>query len=624
MILRKLLVLSGFIALCSFQGVQARLKNVLVLHSYNSGLSWTDRINQGIMESFHGDYHRTIDLRCEFMDAKHFESNNYFRSFEKYLAEKYANIPIDLVMCSDNAAFDFLTLYHTPLFGSAPVVFCGLNYCDSVPPGFTGIMEDIRLADNLKLITSVHPRYHKLYIINDRSITGKSITRELNRIIPKDFPNLRYEYLTDYTLSELQQKLTTLTPDDAVLMLLFNFDRSGATYSFDYILDELLPYCKAPVYGTWNFYMNKGIVGGKITDGYDQGFMASAISKEVLNGKNPSDIPVVAGPTRYMFDYKVLKQFHISRSSLPGPHEIINEPYDIVLRNKALFTLLGVIMLLLIVIICLLYWQMQKARKSLAIEQDLVSTIEEKSAEIEKALELAEQSSRLKSAFLANISHEIRTPMNGILGFSSLLKDCEDQQVQREYIRLIHHCGGQLLNIINDVLDISLVESGQITLHNEVVSLNGIIRDVCSVFNSHQHLENKTIHKSVCFADGDDYIVTDGAKLRQILAALLSNALKFSHQGDVVISYELKGSELEFFVKDEGIGIAPENHELIFERFRQVEQDNTKIYGGNGLGLSIAKAFVELLDGRIWVESALGKGSTFFFTIPCHKSTKPV
>lgn len=620
--LRRLIVFAGLIAACSFQGLQARLKNVLVLHSYNSGLSWTDRINQGIMESFRNDYHRTVDLYCEFMDTKHFESNDYFLNVKNYLAGKYAHVPIDLVMCSDNAAFDFLTRYHAQLFGNAPVVFCGLNYCDSVPRGFTGIMEDIKLSDNLRLITTIHPRYHKLYIINDRSITGKSITRELNRIIPKEFPNLRYEFLTDYTLQELQQKLTTLKPDDAVLMLLFNFDRTGATYSFDYILEELLPYCSAPVYGTWNFYLNKGIVGGRITDGYNQGLMASAMAKEVLHGKNPSDIPVEAGSSRYIFDYKVLKKFNIPRSVLPKSHEIINLPYDIILKNKEFFTLLGVIMLLLIVIIGLLYWQMQKARANLAIEQDLVSTIEEKSSELEKALEMAEQSSRLKSAFLANISHEIRTPMNGILGFSSLLEDCGDPQVQRDYIKLIHHCGGQLLNIVNDVLDISLVESGQITIFNEVVSLNQIVRDVSSVFGSQQHVENKTIHKSLSLADGDDYIITDGKKLRQVLSNLLSNALKFSHQGDILISYELKGEELLFFVKDEGIGIAPENHQMIFERFRQVEQDNTKIYGGNGLGLSISRAFVELMGGRIWVDSALGKGSTFFFTIPYHKGTK--
>ena len=281
-------------------------------------------------------------------------------------------------------------------------------------------------------------------------------------------------------------------------------------------------------------------------------------------------------------------------------------------------------MLLLIVIIILLFWQVHRAKKNLEIEQDLVSTIEEKSAELEKALGLAEESSRLKSAFISNISHEIRTPMNGILGFISLLKESDDPNARRDYIKIIRNCSDQLLTIINDILNISLIDSGQIKLHEHVVSLNQTIQELFCIFEEHREVENKTLQASLFFANGDDYIYTDKTKLKQILTNLISNALKFTKEGTITVSYVVANGCIEFSIRDSGIGISPEHQELIFERFRQVNQGNTKLYGGNGLGLSISRAYVELMDGKIWLESTPGKGSTFFFTIPYSKAKEPM
>jgi len=281
-------------------------------------------------------------------------------------------------------------------------------------------------------------------------------------------------------------------------------------------------------------------------------------------------------------------------------------------------------MLLLIVIIILLFWQVHRAKKNLEIEQDLVSTIEEKSAELEKALGLAEESSRLKSAFISNISHEIRTPMNGILGFIGLLKESDDQNARGDYIKIIRNCSDQLLTIINDILNISLIDSGQIKLHEHVVSLNQTIQELFCIFEEHREVENKTLQASLFFANGDDYIYTDKTKLKQILTNLISNALKFTKEGTITVSYVVANGCIEFSIRDSGIGISPEHQELIFERFRQVNQGNTKLYGGNGLGLSISRAYVELMDGKIWLESTPGKGSTFFFTIPYSKAKEPM
>jgi len=620
MILRKvyfslcILVLS-----CTYQQAFARLKNVLIIHSYNSGLNWTDQINASIFESFKSEYYKTVDLRCEFMDSKHFENNDYFEHFKDYLAFKYNQVPIDLIISSDNAAFDFLTQYHNELFKNVPVVFCGLNYCDSIPKGFTGIMEDLDLKANLQLIQSLHPDYRKLYIINDRSITGKSISKKLNKTIASDFPTLRYEYLTDYSLKELQDKLASLNSKDIVLLLLFNFDRTGTPYSYNIILDELRPFCKQPIYGTWDFYIGKGIVGGKIAKAFHHGQMAASIAKRVLGGTKITDIPVTSGPTEYIFDSRILKE-HKIEGKLPENSVVINLSYDFILKNKLYYALTFIIIILLTSVILLLYWYLMKIKTNLHREQELVIKIKEKSDETEIALAKAEESNRLKEAFLANISHEIRTPMNGILGFSSLLNKTNKPESQTEYIKYIHLCGEQLMCIITNILNTALIESQQMKVNEEMVSVNQMINRILKNLLKHPNIENKTFEKTLSLPDGEDFIYTDATKLNDILTTLLRNAIKFTPRGLISICYKVNGQHIEFSVKDEGIGIAAEHFEVIFERFMQVNQDKSQLYGGNGLGLFISKSYVKMLGGHIWLESALGLGSTFYFKIPYKKA----
>lgn len=591
-------------------------KNVLILHSYNSGLSWTDNTNKAIFESFRTEYHRIVDLRVEYMDAKHIEAQTYFEQYKNFLAYKYNNIPIDLIICADNAAFDFMVDYHDSLFKDKPVIFCGLNYSDTMPKGFTGVMEDVDFKSNISSILQIHPNYNKMYFVIDKSITGKSVFKELDRVIHSQFSNLRFEYLRDYTLNELEHKLSSLEKNDVVVLLLFNFDRTGRAISYDIILDELNPYCKVPMYGVWDFYLGRGIVGGKITNAYSHGLRVAAMAKQILNGKTTSEIPIISGPTEYMYDYKILKKHNISHTLLPKNSVIINLPYDFIIKNKVFFLLLSIILSLLIILIIVLLFIVKRGRVNLRKEKAYVAEIERKSLEIKDALEKAEYANKLKSVFLSNISHEIRTPMNGILGFADLLStECSEEE-KYKYINTIQLCGSQLLSIINDILDISLIESHQVKLKEDRVSINDIIDSLAYAFGKTE--QSKNIHFSTYkpLSTDESLILTDSVKFQQILTNLLSNAVKFTETGTIEIGYLTLENSIKFYVKDNGIGIDKVNHQIIFERFRQVEQVGNKLYRGNGLGLSISKAYVELLGGEIGVESELGKGSTFYFTLP--------
>jgi len=250
---------------------------------------------------------------------------------------------------------------------------------------------------------------------------------------------------------------------------------------------------------------------------------------------------------------------------------------------------------------------------------------ESKNAEQEMliAKKRAEEGDRLKSAFLANMSHEIRTPMNGILGFAELLKESDlTGEEQQDYIRMIEKSGARMLNIINDIVCISRIESGLMDISISMTNINELIEYLYRFFNPEIIEKGVRLRYKNPLPDDNAIVSTDREKLTTILIHLVKNAIKFSNTGDIEFGYEKKGKNLEFYVKDSGPGIPKEQMEFIFEMFRQGSESLNRNYEGAGLGLSISKAFVKMLGGTIWVESEYGIGSTFYFTIP--GQTEPV
>lgn len=238
--------------------------------------------------------------------------------------------------------------------------------------------------------------------------------------------------------------------------------------------------------------------------------------------------------------------------------------------------------------------------------------------ELIQARNKAERSDKLKDAFLQNLSHEIRTPLNAIVGFSSLLNEATGFPGSlKEYTSIILNSSNQLLSIVNDILTISRIQTGQEIVSTGDVFINNVLNELFLIFKSQAQKKNIAFTMNKEVADRDFIIITDETKLVQMLTNLLNNAFKYTHEGSITCGYTLMDNKIEFYVTDTGIGIAPENHKVIFDRFRQADISFARSYGGTGLGLSISKSFAELLGGTIWVESALGKGSTFRLQLPC-------
>lgn len=231
--------------------------------------------------------------------------------------------------------------------------------------------------------------------------------------------------------------------------------------------------------------------------------------------------------------------------------------------------------------------------------------------------EKAEESERLKLAFLTNMSHEIRTPMNGILGFASLLKEPElSIHQQKEYVRIIEKSGIRMLNIINDIIDISKIESGLTKLDIKESNINQQIEYIYTFFKPEIEGKGMTISFINALPEKESIIKTDREKVFSILTNLVKNAIKYSKEGEIKIGYIVKGDYMEFYVRDAGIGIPKDRQKVIFERFIQADIEDKMARQGAGLGLSISKAYVEMLGGKIWVESEVGVGSIFYFTLP--------
>lgn len=286
------------------------------------------------------------------------------------------------------------------------------------------------------------------------------------------------------------------------------------------------------------------------------------------------------------------------------------------------------LLLCVVVLLLLCVYLLITARRLDRQNKELDTLLKEKSElynKVQSELELvkykAEESDKLKSSFLANMSHEIRTPLNAIMGFSSLLQQTKDTDVEnQEYIEIIHKNSNKLLDMMDEIFNIALIESGITKMYKESCLINELLTGLVTFFNLEKEINGKnnvSIRMRKSAKDNSFAIYTDPRKLRQTLYNLIENALKYTNEGFVEVGYDLKeNSMVEFYVKDSGMGFPQEKLDVVFQRFRQVDDSNTRNYGGIGLGLTLSQKFVEMMGGEMRGESSPGKGSIFYFTIP--------
>ncbi|SDO63620.1 sensor domain-containing diguanylate cyclase [Clostridium gasigenes] len=322
-------------------------KNILILTSYHRGYEWNDIIEQGFL-SILKNYGEYINIKIEYMDALNNNDENYYDKLLTLYKDKYKNSKFDMVICSDNWAYDFFQKHREELFPSTPLIFTGLNNFESYKSqdklieNSTGVLESIDIKGNIDLILTMHPNTKNIIIIDDTTITGTELSTDLNKLIYGNYSNVHFQEIKNITLEDTIKKINSNDKNSVVLFTSTSIKTNdGSTLYPVEIIHNLKNKTSIPIYGIWDILLGNGIIGGKISSGFDQGVYAGKIAEKIINGELIKNIPIMNDiGSNYMFDYNELVRFKINKSQLPKNSIIINEPSSMYSITKKQWTIL--------------------------------------------------------------------------------------------------------------------------------------------------------------------------------------------------------------------------------------------------------------------------------------------
>lgn len=460
------------------------------------------------------------------------------------------------------------------------------------------------VKETIGLMRQLMPDMKRLAFISDDRYISEAVRGDVEQAMTGSFPELAFEQLSTRNIST-EMLLDTLKSYDKTTGLIYyswfeTHNQDDNNYLFDHIQEIITRFVHSPLFLLApEDLSNNTFAGGYYVSVESFGDSLLQLIHRVLEGEFPRDIPPALGgkPAAYLC-YPALQSYDIPVSLYPKEAVHINLPVSFFEQYKK--EILMTVVLLLVVVSAVGYY---------------IHILKRAHQRMKEAQLKAEEANQLKSAFLANMSHEIRTPLNAIVGFSNLLSMVEDKEEMLEYAGIIETNTELLLQLINDILDMSKIESGMYDFHVTQVDANQLMSEVEQV----ARLRIRTDEVSLSFAERLPQCVfhTDKNRLIQVLTNLVVNAIKFTSQGEIQIGYRLQDAHtLYFYVSDTGCGMSAEQCEHVFERFVKY---NTFIQG-TGLGLSICKMIIEKLGGEIGVQSESGKGSVFWFTLPYRAS----
>jgi len=354
-------------------------KEVLLIHSYHKGYSWSDDISRTIEKNL--SENNNIELTTVYMDAKRIDNELYLNHLANLYKEEFDGRKFDLILISDNTAFDFILKYHDFLFKNIPVLFCGINNFNkslleknNIQNFMSGVAEEVDLEKNFELISKLHPNLKNLLIINDTSTTGSAIKRDLNPIIEKYKKKFNIEYTDNLEINNLKDKVSLLDKNSVILFVLLFKDTTGKYFTYKQSFTQIKEISHVPIYGLWDFYLNNGIVGGLLTSAVSQGEVISKMALDILNGKKITDIPIIEkSPNTYMFDYNELTKFNIDVTKLLNNPIIINEPSTVYKEHTKFFIISTIIIVILSIIVIILKANIQRREK---VELELSNRLE--------------------------------------------------------------------------------------------------------------------------------------------------------------------------------------------------------------------------------------------------------
>ena len=576
---------------------------ILFISSFDPNfISIEDQLN-GLKKELNNNAH----IMIEYMNSKTFDSTENEETFYnllKYSLENYDKI--DAVIAGDDDATEFCIKYRDDLFKDIPISFLGVQDFDRLNRALecelvSGVSEVESIRANIELIKTLHPNVDTITFIDTYGI----LTYEE---IVADYPDINFQWILteDKTLSEVQSILSNLSSNNAVIQLYINKFKDIDTFDRNTINKTIAESCVAsPIYSILNYDVGQGSIGGKVINHFIQGQKAGSIALNLLNGYDTKELFIADDEAnQYFFDYKSLKKFNIKTSDLPEGSVVINHPKELIKEYKniliaSLLLLIGLLGMILV----LLWYIVYKKRYEKAILN---------------AMHNAEEANKIKTHFISNISHELKTPINVIMSAIQLInyntKESPSYSKNKNTLAIIDDNCKRLLRLINNLIDVQKHELDDTKLNLSAVNVVNLIEMlVASVV---PYAESKNLNLIFDTNKEDVILKVDADKLERIMLNLLSNAIKFSKpNGEIRVTLNFEDC-LYISVADNGIGIAQENLNKIFDKFTQLDTSFSRKNEGSGIGLSIVKSFVLLHNGKISVKSELNKGTSFLIELP--------
>jgi len=604
---------------------------ILHLNSYNTQNEWERSQMEAIRISLEKETsleYYSINLNT---NEPHSQANFNLIISEMIRTEFIARYP-DLIISSGDEAFEYVLANYHLLFSNVPVLFYGVQkFNDAILYGLeknaTGIFEEVYFFETISQMLKTFPETKKIYILNgnylSRSICLRETILEDLRLKHSEINNMHVEieFNEEKPLFEILEEISGFGSDTLVLIGNYFSDSDGTFYSEAEIQRLVSEASLNPVFCLTSSYIGNGTFGGFVSLDNEKSKIVASMAVEILKGTPLDKIPIISDSTflnQWQFDYKIVKKFNISSKNLPANHVLINRVLPLWETNPTEFRLiLFTALLLLMIIFGLILFFIRNSRMT----KDLHNT----TVKLEAAVEEALNANKAKSSFLANMSHEIRTPMNAILGIAEIqLRDETLSTETEDAIQKIYESGDLLLNIINDILDLSKIEAGKLELMPFKYDMPSLIND--SVQLNRLRYDSKPIEFFIHMDENTPQdLFGDELRIKQVLNNILSNAYKYTDEGEVAlyISYEPFQSNsndenvmLVFRIRDTGQGMTEEQIAVLFDEYTRFNADANRKTVGTGLGMSITKHLVDLMKGELTVQSVLGEGSEFTVRIP--------